>query len=260
MAINIDSFGNLSKVEPTGSDYFNVDMLERIVGGWPEPCKIGPIWLIKNEDSEKIFENYNQVASMFFQLPIYGDVMALSALELPPEWDLIDDVDKKYSVEDIDEGFLKSLSDLTLSTDNIFDNEGNVISDKDKGFDTWGDYNLTNYPPDSATDKDYFGHNTPYEKNEYFYNPNKPKHPETSHENYESFLRDAYNFIVDSSKDDFNEFIVYEDDSNVVKVNKEDDRVKTIDQILKLLIEDEDYEKCAVLRDIVEKSFSESQL
>ena len=110
MAIKIDSFGNLSKVEPTGSDYFNVDMLERIVGGWPEPCKIGPIWLIKNEDSEKIFENYNQVASMFFQLPIYGDVMALSALELPPEWDLIDDMDKKYSVEDIDEGFLKSLS------------------------------------------------------------------------------------------------------------------------------------------------------
>lgn len=251
MAIKIDSFGNLSKVEPTGSDYFNVDMLERIVGGWPEPCKIGPIWLIKNEDTEKVFENYNQVASMFFQTPIYGDIMALSALELPPEWDLIDEVDKKYSVKDIDEGFLKSLSDLTLSTDNIFDNEGNHI-DIESNSTSSGHWSY-------QEGDDYFGKGWLNQKNEYFYNPNKPKHPETSHENYTNFLRDAYNFIVDSSKDNFDEFIVFEDDANIVKVNKREDQVKTIDQIMKLFIDDEDYEKCAVLRDIIEKSFSESQ-
>lgn len=248
MAIKIDSFGNLNKVSPNTGDYFNVNMLERIVGGWPEPCKIGPIWLIKNEDIDKIFENYNQVASMFFQMPIYGDVMALTALELPPEWDLIDDMDRKYTVKEVDEGFLKSLSDLTLSTDNIFDNDGNVISDV---------YSMNGFLGDNNENvQDIFGKEYKLEKTEYFYNPDKPIHPETSHDNYTNFLKDAYNFIVDSSKEDFKEFVVYEDESNIVKVNKKDDQIKTIDQVMGLLLEEEDYEKCAVLRDIMANSFS----
>ena len=235
MAIKIDCEGNLTKVTPSDGMYFNIDMLERILGGWPEPSKIGPIWVIKNEDASKAGENFNQLASMFFQVPIYGDVLSLSALELPPEWDLVDDLDKKYTIDEIDEGFLKSLSDLALTdyfNDPLFDYKTNPFSSLD-----------------SSSYDDFFP------KSEYFYNPNKPKHPETEEENFSNFLKDAYRHIVQSYEDGFKDFVVYEDKQNIVKVLKKDDRKLTINQVIDELIIDEEYEKCAILRDILQKEF-----
>lgn len=237
MAIKIDSEGNLTKVTPQDGMYFNVDMLERILGGWPEPSKIGPVWVIKNEDVEKNPENFNQLASMFFQAPIYGDVLSLSALELPPEWDLVDDLDKKFTIDEIDQGFLKSLSDLALTdyfNDPLFDYRTN---------------------PFSSLYSNGFEEDVP--KSEYFYNPNKPKHPETEEENFTNFLRDAYNHIVKSYEGGFKDFVVYEDKQNIVKVLKKADRKTTIDQVIEELIEIEDYEKCAVLKEILESEFED---
>jgi len=239
MAIKIDSAGSIKKITPSDGMYFNVDMLERIIGGWPEPNKIGPVWVIKNEDVEKSADNFNQIASMFFQSPIYGDVLSLSALELPPEWDLVDDLDRKFTIDEMDEGFLKSLTDIAL-TDSTYDPEEGI------------DWEASLDPFSINGEKDYMDN---FPKSEYFYNPRKPKHPETEVENFNKFLQDAYSHIVTSYEEGFKDFVVYEDKQNVVKVVTQDDRILTINQVMDELIKEEDYEKCAVLRDILQEEF-----
>ena len=232
MAIKLDTSGKLVRVTPPEGSYFNVSMLENMVGGWPDPNKIGPIWIIKNDDAEKTQDNYNEIASSYFQSPVYGDILSVSALELPPEWDLVDDLDKKFSVEELDAGFVKAIQDRALS--NAFENPMDAFNSADPFVSLYNDRHFDEYP-----------------KEEYFYNPFKPKNPQTTHDNYINFLKDSYEFIVDSAKDDFKDFIVYEDDINIVKVRGKENRVETINQVIDLFIEEEDYEKCAVLRDIL---------
>jgi len=234
MAIRIDKSGHIRKVNPPDGSYFNVNMLEKLVGGWPEPTKIGPVWVIKSEDVEPLIENYNDIASKFFQLPIYGDVLSLSALELPPEWDLIDEIDRKYTIDEIDAGFMKSINDSALS-------------------DPFSGHNPLYPDPFHSMYNDQLFGSSP--KSEYFYNPNKPKNPETPQENYLMFLRDSYDYILLGAQTNFKDFVMYEDDVNIVKVPREKDRIQTINQLIKLFIEDEEFEKCAVLRDILVNQF-----
>lgn len=232
MAIKLDKEGKIIKVTPPEGEYFNVDMLERIVGGWPEPTKIGPTWVILNEDIEKVPENYNEIASNFFRVPVYGDILSVSAQELPPEWDLTTDYDTKWSIDDIDDGFIEALNN-------------NLLSDPFSS-------PMSGYPNPffSMQNQELFAD---YKKEEYFYNPNKPKDPQTSEENYQNFLRQSYDRIVECSSENFKDFVVYEDDMNIVRVKEGEDRLKTINQVLNILVEDEEYEKCAILRDILNK-------
>lgn len=247
MAVKVNNDGRVERVQPQNGTYFNVDMLEQLVGGWPEPTKVGPIWVIINGDATKGPDNYNEIASNFFQIPIYGAVISLSPLELPPEWDLVDDYDRKFTIDESDEGFIDALQSR------MFMDPFN--SPMSENFQWDPDFpNVSGMGPMPSM-KEIFGKP---KKDEFFYNPNKPKHPETSDENYENFLKDSYAHIIKCSAENFKEFIVYEDQLNVVKVRSKGDRIKTINQVIKALIKDEDYEKCANLRDILEEKFSET--
>ncbi len=245
MAVKVNNDGSVSRVQPKHGMYFNVTMLEDIVGGWPEPTKVGPVWIILNSDASRKPDNINEVASKFFQLPIYGDIVSLSPLELPPEWDLVEDHDRNYTVDESDEGFIDALSNRML-VDPFSMHMGFGLADH------WA----------SEDHKDYFGVNgiNLNNKEEFFYNPNKPKAPETTDDNYKKFLKDSFSHIVNCEKENFKDFIVFEDDVNIVKVRSKDDRIKTINQVIDALIEVEDYEKCAKLKGILDKNFSNTDV
>ena len=241
MAIKIDKAGKLMKVTPPSGSYFNLELLEQIVGGWPEPKKIGPLWVIQNEDAAKTPGNFNEVASIVFKEPIYGQVLSLSALELPPEWDLCDDFDTQYTIDEIDSGFVKSCT---------------TAAQADEFTAPYGTYESSD-PFAPLYNQQLFDD---LEQVEYFYNPNKPRREATSEDNFINFLRDAYDYILDSAEDDFEDFILYEDDMNIVRVKEEEDKVKTMNQVLDILIDDEEYEKCAELRDVLVQFQSKSNI
>jgi hypothetical protein len=233
MAIKLSKEGTVLKVTPHFKQYFDIASMEDAISGWPEPMKIGPIWVIQNENVLKSPDNLNDLASRFFHIPIYGDVLILSSHELPKEWDLIDDSDLMYTADEIDAGFVKSLSEMA-----IFENL-------------------------------YIPYNQPYEPDfinsailqkpqqvEYTYSPEKQV---KNDDEFKEFLRNAYTYVI-SSAPEFKSFVVYEDELNIVKVNAKKDMLKTIDQMLAIFVEDESYEKAAKLRDlrpIIEEKISE---
>jgi hypothetical protein len=233
MAIKLSKEGTVLKVTPHFKQYFDIAAMEDAVGGWPDPMKIGPIWIIQNENILKSQDNLNELASKFFHIPIYGDILVLSSHELPKEWDLLEDSDSMYTADDIDAGFIKSLSDMA-----IFENLYIPYSQP--------------YEPDFVNS---FGVQKPQQV-EYTYSPEKQV---KNDDEFKDFLRNAYDYVI-SSAPDFKNFVVYEDELNVVKVNVKKDMLKTIDQMLEIFVEEESYEKAAKLRDlrpIIEEKISE---
>ena len=61
MAVKVNNDGSVSRVQPKHGMYFNVDMLEDLVGGWPEPTKVGPVWVILNSDASRKPDNINEI-------------------------------------------------------------------------------------------------------------------------------------------------------------------------------------------------------
>lgn len=220
MAIKLSKEGKVLKVSPHFRKYFDISTMEEAVNGWPEPIKIGPIWVIRNESALKSPDNLNDLASRFFHTPIYGDILVLSSHELPKDWDLMEDSDKLYTADEIDAGFVKSLSEM-----NMFENFHTLPDELDFT------NRLNLFEP---------------QRIEYTYTPEKQVKDD---DEFKDFLRNAYDHVISYSPD-LKSFIVYEDDTNIVKVKEKKDMLKTIDQMLKIFVEDELYEKAAKLRDL----------
>lgn len=234
MALRIRYNGSVEQLTPGNSSYYNVGMIEEVIGGFPNPRKVGLTWIILNSDENevKIPEILNPIATAYFGYEIYGDVMVVTSKELPPDWDLLDYDDQKYTIEEIENQFLGNLHDMSLITFN-----------QDMG----------NY-------KDMFNTDTGVERNpyvslpkaEYIYNPDKAEDSEgIQKENFQDFLMDSYNFIINTAEE--KKMIVFEDDYHLIKIENKDHKIKTIDQLINIFLGEEEYEKCVTLRDVKEK-------
>jgi hypothetical protein len=213
MAIKVSVTGEILKILPL-HNYFNINEMEHFVGGWPYPIKIGPIWVIQNEELIKTQEDKNNLASRFFRSNMFGDILILSSHELPAEWDLLDDNDKKYTPEEIEAGFIKSLTEMVI-------------------------YENFYYPINSPELKNVNKH----KKTEYIYSPEKQK---VFDEDFKVFLKNAFDHIIENKED----FIVYKDENNIVKVENKNDKLKTLEQMLNIFVEEENYEVAAKIRDL----------
>lgn len=108
MAIKLTTESIVKMVHPSELQ-FTLDELNEHVSGWIEPFKVGPIWIMYKENSKETGEPLNKVASLFFNIAMYGTVLIVPPQQMPPSWDLTDESDRKYTAEQVDTGFLSAL-------------------------------------------------------------------------------------------------------------------------------------------------------
>lgn len=226
MAFLIDLKGEIKKVEPKNR-YFDVDDIRKLSEGWFIPDKVGPIWMIYNEDlnDKKNPDDFNSIASAFFMRELYGKIVILTSYEMPNDWDIKDDEDLQYTHEEIESGFSNLFSKFLLSTYS---------------------YHTPNM--------DAFTHNPTEQKSHFLFKPNDVNYPNVKnpHE-FKEFLRSSYDFIINSYEKNSDNFTMIEDDSMIIKVKSKKDQIMALEYVISILEEDEEYEKCANLSKIKSK-------
>jgi hypothetical protein len=113
MAVKITSEAIVRTIKPS-REHFTLDELNSHVEGWIEPLKVGPFWVMYKENSKESGKEYNQVASFFFDVPIYGTVLIVPPQQMPTEWELAGPEDFRYTADQIDAGFLTSLQNSLM--------------------------------------------------------------------------------------------------------------------------------------------------
>lgn len=117
MAIKITPDSRVSKIIPK-EKYFDIEEICDEINGWVNPLKIGPVWVFTGEDSKIQGLELNKVASYYFEIPMYGNVVIVPPQELPPNLNPMGEDDEKFTAEQIDMGLLMSLEHFLLNITN----------------------------------------------------------------------------------------------------------------------------------------------
>lgn len=125
MAIKITTDSIVKMFRPTGNQ-FVIDELNNEVDGWVEPLRVGPIWVMYKEKTKDSLP-LNQLATFFFDVPMYGTVLIIPPKQMPMEWGMVDSDDLKFTSEQIEVGFLSSLQQA-LVYNRVF-NKDNIVWD-----------------------------------------------------------------------------------------------------------------------------------
>jgi len=216
MAIKITTEGLIRTIKPNRAS-FELRDLEFEVGGSIEPVKIGPVWVIYSEQSKEVMPR-NSVASSFFEVAIYGDVMVVPPQQLPHDWDIMDEEDYKYTAEEVDEGFILSLQRSLLNTAGM---PFHAIAN--------------NFPNPFAYIE------------EFLYKP--PHELAADDTNTRDFYRQICEKPINVEKLS-REGIILEDPGVVIRVKEREDRLIMINQMIQFYIETEEYEMCAKLQKV----------
>jgi hypothetical protein len=214
MAIKITSDAIVRTVKPA-IQQFSLNELNDHVDGWIEPLKIGPIWVMYREKAKENGEPLNQLASFFFDVAMHGTVMVVPPQQMPPEWELMEDVDYRYSSDQVDSGFLSALHQALVLNRFI--------------------------------DKPTADELSSFMKEEWSYQPSNE-----IGEDEKNFFRKVYDTLVKQNlKKEDN--VLFEDDDIIVKTENNEERIKALQQMIDYFVEEEEYEKCAKLLQVKEK-------
>jgi len=219
MAVKIGTDDILRMVRPN-SYKFTLDELNNGVNGFIEPIKMGPLWVMYSEEAKINGEPLNKVASFFFDVAIYGTVLVVPPHQLPSEWDLMEPEDYRYTADDIDSGFLKSLQDAL-----VYSRAFGIKFDEDEI------------------------------KNEgMFFNPVEtwdycPSKSQEIDNDVIIFFNKSYEYMIKNSIK--NNVVLFEDNIKVTVKPEEFDLF--IDQMINYYISIEEYEKCAKIKHIYEE-------
>jgi len=221
MAIKITADSIVRVIRPEGYK-FTLDELNTQVNGFIEPLKIGPAWVMYSEEAKTNNEPLNNVASYFFDIAMYGTVIIVPPHHLPTDWDLMEPEDYRYTAEDIDSGFLMSLQQALIHK-RVFgessSNSNERLFERLKAKEEW------TYKPqsdDSQLDK-----------------------------NTIDFYEQVYEYIR-SNPDMIRKNILLSDDEIVVKIDSDEDKTLMINQMIDYYITEEQYEKCSLLKTVIE--------
>ena len=219
MAVLITSEAIVKTVSPL-KNKFGIEELNDHIDGWIEPVKIGPLWIMYKEGSDK--DPLNEIASMVFNMPLRGKVLVVPVQQLPTEWDLMEPEDFKYSGEEVDCGFLLSLQSLLIHRKLMEENSGVYSPDGTAVF---------NIGP----------------KEEWLYDPKLNETDEPTKE----FLKSVYPYVVEIGADKLKDGVLFEDEGLIVRVENVKDLNLAISQMIEMYVEEEEYEKCAQLQKII---------
>jgi hypothetical protein len=221
MAIKITADSIVRVFRPEGYK-FTLDELNTQVNGFIEPLKIGPVWVMYSEEAKTNNEPLNKVASYFFDIAMYGTVIVVPPHHLPTDWDLMEPEDYRYTAEDIDSGFLMSLQQALMHK-RVFgessSNSNERLFERLKAKEEW------TYKPqsdDSELDK-----------------------------NTIDFYEQVYEYIS-SNPDMIKKNILLSDDEIVVKIDSDEDKILMINQMIEYYISEEQYEKCSLLKTVID--------
>lgn len=218
MAVKITTEGIVQTVIPSTS-YFKITELEQIIGGFIEPVKVGPVWLMYTEESKTKSQPHNYVASNFFEIPIYGDVIVVPPQQLPPDWDIMDEEDYMYTSKQVEEGFLIALQRSLI--ENMKTNGLRGIVDGKTGYHA---FNM---------------------KEEYLYAP--PKKLDADDYNTRDFYRQICDKKLDVERLKY-EGVIFEEPEVIIKIRDHSDKIKCLEQMIEYYLETEEYETCAEIR------------
>jgi len=217
MAIKIGTDSIVRVVRPAG-EKFNLNELNQLVEGFIEPTKIGPVWVMQDEDAKRSGKPQNTVASFFFGVSVYGTILIVPPQQLPSDWEAIDDEELRYTADDVDNGFLLSLQ-KALIRNRVLGSSAHTMEQFRESF-------------------------RPQEEWTY-----RPPSQDAIDENTQDFYRKVYDYIS-NNPEMFQKNILLSDTDVLIKLNAAEDREKMINQMIDFFVSEEEYEKCAVLKSI----------
>lgn len=220
MAVQIDSDSIVKVIQPSNDRKFSLEELNNLVEGFIEPLKIGPVWILYDEKAKKNRTEENAVASFFFGLPLYGKVLVVPSQELPDSWDVLDEFDRKYTADDVNNGFLLSLQKSLIQ------------------------YRVYGVPGHNRLDnlKEAF-----QGQEEWMYQP--PNKAELD-ENTADFYTQVYEYIT-KHPDMFKKNIILNKSDLIIKIESQVDRERMLNQMIEFFVEKEEYEKCSSLKSLI---------
>jgi len=152
---------------------------------------------------------------------MYGTVIVVPPHHLTTDWDLMEPEDYRYTAEDIDSGFLMSLQQALIHK-RVF---GEQLDNNERLFERLKAKEEWTYKPqsdDSQLDK-----------------------------NTIDFYDQVYEYIS-SNPDMIKKNILLSDDEIVVKIDSDEDKILMINQMIQYYISEEQYEKCSLLKTVIE--------
>lgn len=227
MAIKLSTDQVVRTVRPGNGNTFTIDELNDNVGGWVEPIKVGPVWLMYREKAKEKNLPLNDLASFFFDVAIYGEAIVVPPQQLPMDWDLMEDSDRNVTSDMVDNGFLLSLQNA-LALKKMRDENPGLIIEAASYFNS--QFNIR-------------------PKAEYLYEPPTDSAFDV---NTEDFFKQVYDYISKSPAQ-FKKGVLLED-SDVIIRTEEKNKKGILELIKGMYLENEEYEKCAVLQKL-EESF-----
>jgi hypothetical protein len=221
MAVKIEDDSIVKVFHPVSSK-FTLEELNRQVDGFVEPTKIGPIWLMYDEKGKDKGKEFNSVASLFFDVALYGTVLIIPPQELPADWDAMDEKDYNYRPEDVDSGVLLSLQ-TALAHHRVFGSEAS-----DEHFERLSAKIIP--------------------QEEWTYRP--PEKDEID-ENTIDFYGQVYDYIS-AHPEMFQRNILLNEPGLLIKLEDSTDKSRMVKQMIDYYLSVEEYEKCAFLQKAIE--------
>lgn len=226
MAIKITTDSIVKPIRPDNSKIFTIDELNGQVGDWIDPFKVGPVWVMSAENSKKNDAPKNELASFFFEVALYGDVLIVPPQQLPSDWDLPEDEDMRISSDMVDSGFLLSLQNAIMVK---------KIRDANPGMNVDSMY--------------YFNEKfNEQPKEEYMYDPPTDQNIDS---NTADFFEKVYEFMTKAPAQ-FKKGILLEE-TQVTIITQKENLKKILTMMKGMYLESEEYEKCSVIQQVEEQ-------
>jgi hypothetical protein len=218
MAVQISANHMVSIIYPKGVSFTWGEIHEQ-VGSKIEPLCFDHFWLIYDEMGHAKKKPLNQIASLVFGVPLYGEVITIPTQQMPDDWEVSDLIRSDYQIEDIDNGVL-----LTIQKAIDYQRKVNQGQEPVVALEEWI------YDPDGEVQ---------------------------TKGDIDLFYSSVYDFIVENPHKFHQKNIIFSDMFLEIKLPHNQAQISIVRKMIKHFEELEIYEKCLVLKkDFIEQNIS----
>lgn len=241
MALKITTEGYLKIERPIG-EIFTVNEMSDLLRTDVDYVKfvdMGTFILVVDGAPERTM---NFVGSLYFRFGIFGNLLVISGNEIDKKSPIVSTENTKWAVDELEAGMIKNIKDVLNIYKMVMTNEEQSQSSVPP-----------NAVPAKQTEKKTKG------KTVYHFDPEKEgEMSEDELQFTEQFYQNAYKALKHVKNIDVSNIVLYEDYEVIIKFIPGKVK-KTINDMINYFSSIEEYEKCAVLRDIVENVKDVSQ-
>lgn len=229
MAVKISTDGFLNVHRPLQKN-FSIDDMSSIIITDKEKLQFVDIGIFVLVIDCATNRTMNSVGSLYFRFPIFGNLLILSANELPEETLIKTDENSKYTTDELESGIIKSIKDVLTTYKMLMStNTKNALN------------NLQSFD-ESNSQESY----TPT-KRIFYFNPDNEGEITKEEESFiETFYLNVFETIKGINHHNIANIKLYEDIDCVIMFMP-GMICKTIDNIIDYFTKKEEYEKCAIL-------------